>query len=91
MLTNRVGIRDLKKKLSAHLKRVKAGQSIIITDRGRPVGRIIPEEEDLKDQILRLQRAGLVSWNGKKLKAIQPPAQNKGEMQVSDILIEMRE
>ena len=36
-----VGIRDLKNNLSRHLAKVKAGETIIVTDRGKPVARIV--------------------------------------------------
>jgi prevent-host-death family protein len=35
-----VGIADLKASLSEHLSRVKAGEEIIITERGKPIARI---------------------------------------------------
>ena len=37
-----VGIRELKAKLSEHLQRVDEGETIIVTDRGRPVARLVP-------------------------------------------------
>jgi prevent-host-death family protein len=37
-----VGIRDAKIHLSKYLKLVQQGTEVIITDRGRPVGKIIP-------------------------------------------------
>jgi len=37
-----VGIRDLKNNLSRHLKSVKGGETITITDHGKPVARIEP-------------------------------------------------
>jgi hypothetical protein len=38
-----------------------------------------------------LQDAGLVAWNGQKLKPVTPAAVNRGDRQVADILVEMRE
>jgi prevent-host-death family protein len=38
----RVGIRDLKQNASAVVKRVEAGETVEITDRGRPVARMVP-------------------------------------------------
>jgi len=38
----RAGIRDLKQNASAVVKRVEAGETVEITDRGRPVARIVP-------------------------------------------------
>ena len=37
-----VGIRDLKQNASAVVARVRAGDSLLVTDRGVPVARIIP-------------------------------------------------
>ena len=37
-----VGIRDLKSKLSEHLKRAAAGEIITVTDRGRPIATLGP-------------------------------------------------
>lgn len=38
----RIGIRELREGLSAALRRVHAGQTLEVTDRGRPVARIVP-------------------------------------------------
>lgn len=38
---NVVGIRDLRDHLSAYLDRVKAGESLTITDHGKPIARIV--------------------------------------------------
>ena len=39
----RIGIRELKSTLSECVREVKAGRTIVVTDHGRPVARIIPE------------------------------------------------
>ena len=43
MTQSTVGIRDLKARLSEYLRQVKDGETVIITEHGRPIGRIIPE------------------------------------------------
>ena len=85
-----VGVRDLKSRLSEYLRQVKHGQIVIITDHGHPVGRLLPIEQSLEERLKSLQNSGLVAWNGQKLKPITPPAINRSEQQVSDILVEMR-
>lgn len=40
-----VGIAELKARLSAHLRRVRAGESLTILDRATPVARLVPYEE----------------------------------------------
>lgn len=37
-----VGVRELKSRLSEYLPRVRAGETVVMTDRGQPVGRIVP-------------------------------------------------
>ncbi len=37
-----VGVRELKAHLSDYLKKVKAGRTVLITEHGKPVGRIVP-------------------------------------------------
>lgn len=36
-----VGIRDLRDHLSLHMERVKAGETLTVTEHGRPIARII--------------------------------------------------
>jgi prevent-host-death family protein len=86
-----VGIRDLKARLSEYMRQVKNGKTILVTEHGQPVGRILPIEPSLQKRIETLREAGLIAWDGKKLLPIQPPAINRGERLVSDILVEMRE
>jgi len=38
---NVVGVRELRDHLSAYLERVKAGESLTITEHGRPIARLI--------------------------------------------------
>lgn len=87
----RVGVRDLKARLSKYLRQVSQGQTVIITDHGRPVGRLSPVDQSLDERLKALQDAGLVAWNGQKLKQATPAATNRGKRQVSDILVKMRE
>lgn len=37
-----VGVRELKAKLSGYLEQVQRGSAIVVTDRGRPVARLVP-------------------------------------------------
>jgi prevent-host-death family protein len=86
-----VGVRDLKARLSEYLRQVSQGRTVIITDHGRPVGRLSPVDQPLDERLKALQNAGIVAWNSKKLKPVTPAAVNRDERQVADILVEMRE
>ncbi len=39
------GIRDLRDHLSRYLERVQAGEELTVTDRGRPIARLVPVDE----------------------------------------------
>lgn len=83
-----VDIRELKIRLSQYLQQVKAGQTLVITERGRLIGRIVPAEQPLETRLLAMREAGLLAWSGKKLFAIEPVAQTSGEKTVADLLLE---
>ncbi len=40
-----VGVREAKAHLSRLLKMVQEGREVVLTDRGKPVGRIVPVEK----------------------------------------------
>jgi prevent-host-death family protein len=37
-----VGVRELRQNLSRYLERVKAGEALVVTERGREVARLVP-------------------------------------------------
>jgi prevent-host-death family protein len=84
-----VGIRDLRAKLSAWLDQVRAGRELVITDRGRPVARVVPYDADVDDPLADLIARGLVRpplrAKGAKLPA---PVPTKGS--VTDLLLQER-
>lgn len=58
-----VPIAILKAKLSEYLDAVKAGEEIIVTERGEPIARLLPiaQAESLEVSMVRLVAAGLVT------------------------------
>lgn len=85
-----VGVRELKTRLSEYLGKVKEGQTIIITEHGKPVGRLLPIEPSLEQRMEMLRNAGFVAWDGRKLEPIRQPVKNRSDQQVSDLLVDMR-
>lgn len=49
----RVGIAELKARLSEHLQNVRRGHSIVVLDRGTAVARIIPVEQAADGLLIR--------------------------------------
>ena len=62
-----VGVRDLKTHLSHHLKRVRSGVRLAVTERGRTIATLAPVEAapDL-DWAHQLVADGQARWNGGK-------------------------
>ena len=86
-----VGVRELKARLSHHLKRVKAGHSVTVTDRGRPIARIQPVDLPADTGwIARMVAEGKASWSGGKPKGSSRPVRLKGKQLASDYVIEGR-
>ncbi|MBL7179488.1 MAG: type II toxin-antitoxin system prevent-host-death family antitoxin [Pseudomonadota bacterium] len=59
----RVGIRDAKMHLSKFIKMVQNGSEVILTDRGRPVGKIVPLQPGdlpLSARIQKLEDMGVL-------------------------------
>jgi prevent-host-death family protein len=82
-----VGVRELRAHLSRYLKRVEAGEEILVTDRGRPVARITSANG--RSKLEELIAAGVVEvapepWGG----PLPPPIKIKGT--VSDLVKEQR-
>ncbi len=86
-----VGIRELKAGLSAYMQRVKAGETLIITERGKPVGSLAPAETSVEDRLQQMIQSGLAAWSGRRLKARQPTARIRSRKTVSDLVLEDRE
>jgi antitoxin (DNA-binding transcriptional repressor) of toxin-antitoxin stability system len=80
----------LKARLSKYLREVKAGRTICITDRGKPVGRLVPPDQPLRQRLQVMLDAGLAEWNGKPLPPMKPTARLKGGKSIADLIIEDR-
>lgn len=91
MTKMRVGTRELKTKLSEYLRRVKAGETIIVTERGKTIGQIVPVKPSLEKRLMALVDSGISEWNGKKYQPNKPAARNRGSKQLSDLVIEDRD
>jgi prevent-host-death family protein len=79
MSLNSIGVREAKINLSKLLKRVKNGEEIIITDREKPVGKLVPVSSknlSLLARIEKLEEQGLLDPLPKKRrKALPSPLQ----------------
>lgn len=79
-MTSTVGIREAKTNLSRILRRVRHGAEVVITDRGKPVGRIVPVREsavDLDALVSDLEARGVLAEKRNE-RQLQPPLPLRG-------------
>jgi prevent-host-death family protein len=64
-----VAISELKTHLSDFLNQVKAGSEVLITDRGRPVGRLVPisRTQTPRESLARMEKQALIRLGSGKL------------------------
>ena len=61
-----VGVRELKNRLSEYIRHVRAGESVLVTDRGEVVAELAPPGQGARDSglppgLIALSRQGLVT------------------------------
>ena len=87
----RIGIRELKATLSECVRQVKAGRTLVVTEHGAPVARLIPENASIGERLDVLRKAGTVAWSGRRLRKSTPVASARGDRTVADLVSENRE
>lgn len=82
----RVGIRELRQKASEYLRRVEAGETIEVTDRGRPVALLtpIPEAPPLE----RLRASGDLSEAEGRLEDLPAPLELGADQEAPSVVLE---
>jgi len=91
MREKRIGIRELKSTLSECVREVKTGRTIVVTEHGRPVARIIPEVIPVRERIEALRKAGSIAWSGRRLRPATPVGKVRGDRTIADLVAENRE
>jgi len=86
----RIGVRELRQNASAVLRRVMEGESVEVTQRGRPVAMIVPLPEPA-DVIERLVSEGRARPAKGNLSDLPPPLKPEpGSILPSEALAELR-
>ena len=87
---NTVGVRELRQNASVLLRRVAAGESIVVTDRGRPVARLSPVTGT--GGVAELRAAGLLREPLRKMRDAPPAVEvGAGELTASQALAAARD
>jgi prevent-host-death family protein len=89
----KVGSREFKNRLGQYLAAVRKGQSLLITDRGRPVAKLSPPDPEeapadpLRARLLELEAQGLIRLPKRPMrsfKAIPSRGKSASEMIIED-------
>jgi prevent-host-death family protein len=91
----RVGVRELRQNLSVYLDRVKAGETLEVTEYGQPVARLGPRAAGDVSPLERMVAEGRATAPTQDLRAWlrdEPPLDwPAGAPSLTDVLLEMRE
>ena len=67
----KAGIRELKENMSRYMKRVRAGERVLVTHRKKKIAILMPLKGALdRDKMHRLIQSGKASWSGGKPRGI---------------------
>ena len=86
----RVGVRELRQNLSVYLDRVKAGETLEVTEHGRPVARLTPNEGPRLSLIDQMIADGRITPASGDHRTLPYPPSIPGRP-LSEILQEMRD
>lgn len=84
-----VGVRELRQRASELLRLVQQGETIEITDRGRPVAVLAPLPE--AGPLERLRASGDVEAAAGDLEDLPPPLPSRAARPPSEVLAELRD
>lgn len=86
-----MGIRELKTRLSQCVRDVKRGATIVVTEHGRRVARLVPDAGSVDERLRALKEAGSVLWSGRRLgRRAAAVRSKKNKPTVAEILVEDR-
>jgi prevent-host-death family protein len=89
----RIGSREFKNRMGRYLSAVRAGQSLLITDRGKLVAKVSPPESheqattSLKERLRELEASGKIRLGTgplRKFKAIEGKGKRASTMLIED-------
>jgi len=85
------GLREFRNRFGYYARKVRQGETVEVTDRGRPFARLVPSAEaELRKKLEPLIKSGQVSWGGGgKPMGLDPPIRVAGKP-LSEIILEDR-
>ena len=87
-----VGVRELRQNLSVYLRRIAQGETLRVTDHGRPVALLSPIETTGDEVLDRLEAQGLLLRGRRRRGPLpRPLPQTPGKPTLSEVLQQMRD
>jgi len=91
-----VGVREFKNHLSEYLRRVKAGEVVEVTERGKPIARLLAsepasEEKAVEAKIWEMVAQGKAHWSGRKPRRYSPEVAAEPGTSLSDLIVKERD
>jgi prevent-host-death family protein len=79
-MRDRVGVRELRQDLSRYLRRVRAGERLVVTERGRPLAVLAPwaDEADAMDRLIASGRARRGAGGLLEIRPVRKPVSSEG-------------
>ncbi|MFO8034329.1 MAG: type II toxin-antitoxin system prevent-host-death family antitoxin [Candidatus Bipolaricaulota bacterium] len=88
---HKVGVRKLRDRLSEYLRRVREGECVEVTDRGKVIAVITParKEHGVDQGVLAMVQGAEASWSGGKPRGAEKPVKLTGRP-LSEVALEDR-
>ena len=83
-----VGIREFRRRLGEYLQRVKGGEEVLITHRGKPVAKVVPVERESKWE--ELVAGGVITPARRPWRPIELDSLLEAEHPLSEEIIRQR-
>lgn len=84
------GVREVKNRFSEYLRRVKRGETLVITERRVPVAKLVPVQEGDQEAFLALTEQKIASWRGGKPKGVAVRPAVRGTTLIAALVAEDR-
>ena len=84
-----IGIRQAKSHLAEYLRKVRTGERVVITERGKPIAEITKPRSAADERLEGMIREGLATWGGGKPRGSKKRVKIKGQP-ISETVIEER-
>ena len=85
-----VGAREFKARMGQYLAAARRGDTIVITQRGAAVARVVPVAVPLEERVRALVDAGVLAWSGKRFAPGEPAVTRPLTRGVGDLVVEER-